>query len=99
MNKHLLICEGQLAIDLPRRAARGAEVRAAAQPGEVSTFSANGYVFETEENMMEFVNEQLKKNPSLKFVKYSPTDQFFVDPGPVVRKKFDTEAGDFIGGV
>lgn len=102
MNKHLLICENQIAITTgEQRAAarRGQPERApAAAPAEIGTFSANGYVFDTEENLLEFVGEQLKKNPSLKWVKYSPTEKYFVDPGPVKKVAFDNEAGEFVGG-
>ena len=71
--------------------------RAEPDAGDARLLSANciGWAFGSEENLIEFVEELLKKNPTAKYIKYSPNAMFETVPSPMQKKAWFPEDGVF----
>lgn len=70
---------------------------AAPEDGAVKLMHVNvqGWAFGNEENLLEFAEDMLKKNPAMKLVKYSLRELFETQPSPMQRKAWEPEDGVF----
>lgn len=91
---HLLIPTEGLILELVGARGRNRPVRDAGD-AEILAVNCNGWAFESEENLVEFADDYLKKNPMAKLQKFSVMEVFMTVPSPMQRQKWNADANEF----